>query len=359
MKRLILGIALLSLVGGAAYWHSHRNVAPLEQVYAGSRKVTVWSSNAQVREPLVYSSFGDRFDVLSRSGDTLQVRTAKGVEGWVASRDVLPADLWQKAQALTSEAKTKLVQALAHTKVLTNLRVDPGRDGARIFQLGRDTSISLLERRVMDAAPTRIAAASAPVSTGAPPAPVPDDDTATAEPATTKKEDWLLVLAHTKDEGDFAGWVVSRFVAMDLPSPLPDYTSSAGMRVTGWMELNRVAAAGQPRPQYLVFGTRGSEGDICDFTTLRVYTWGAKRARYETAFVDSNFCGQMPVQLTAAAQLGGDATFHFMTLGESGKQERAYRMHQTVVRRTDNNHGKQRHSNAKAKPKAKPGAKAH
>ncbi len=361
MKRLILGIALLSIVGGAAYWHAHRNLAPLEQVYAGSRKVTVWSSNAQVREPLEYANFGDRFDVLERSGTTLQVRTAKGVEGWVSTNDVLPSDLWQKAQALTAAARTKLVQALAHTKVLTNLRVDPGRDGARIFQLGRDTSIALLERRVMDVVSTSPAAPSAPVSTGAPPAPAPDDDSSSAEPATTKKEDWLLVLAHTKDQGDFAGWVVGRFVAMDLPQPLPDYTSSAGMRVSGWSELNRVAAAGAPRPQYLVFGTRGSEGDICDFTTLRVYTWGAKRNRYETAFVDSNFCGQMPVKMTPGAQLGGDASFSFMTLGESGKQERAYRMHQTVVRRTDSNHGKQRHSNSKpkAKAKSKVAAKGH
>jgi hypothetical protein len=336
MKRLIFGIVLLGIVVGVAYWRAHRNSAPPEQVYAGSRKVTVWSSNAQVREPLEYANFGDRFEIISRSGDTVQVRTAKGIEGWVALNDILPADLWQRIQALAADARTKAVQALAHTKVLTNLRIIPGRDGARIFQLGRDTPLALLERRAVDIP-------------AAPGATQGDDDASAGEPATTKKEDWLLVLAHTKDQGEFAGWVVGRFVTMDLPQPLPDYTSSAGMRVSGWMELNRVAGAGgQQHAQYLVFGTRGPEGDSCDLTTLRVYTWGAKRARYETAFVDSNFCGQMPVEVTPAAQLGGDATFHFMTVDESGKQERAYRMHQTQVRRTDENRGKRR---AKAKPK--------
>jgi hypothetical protein len=331
IKRLIFGAALLLLIVGVAYWRLHGDSTPLENVFAGSRKVTVWSSNAQVREPLVYASFGDRFEVISRSGDNLQIRTTKGVEGWVASRDVLPADLWQKAQALTADAKTKLVQALAHTKVLTNLRLDPGRDAQRIFQLGRDTSVSLLERRVVDvnAAPPAATANSS------------EDDAGAAEPATTKKEDWLLVLAHTKDQGDFAGWVVGRFIALDLPDPLPDYASSAGMRVTGSLELNRVAGAGgQTHPQYLVFGTHGPEGDACDFSTLRVFTWGAKRQRYETAYVDSGYCGQMPVKVTPATQLGGDATFSFMTIGASGKQERAYRMHQTVVRRTDGNRTK-------------------
>jgi hypothetical protein len=326
MKRLVIGIILLSIVGAAAYWRARANRVPLEQVYAGSRKVTVWSSNAQVREPLVNASFGDRFTVLDRSGDSVQVRTDRGVEGWVSARDLLTADLWQRALALTADARKKPVQAAAHTKVLTNLRLDPGRDAARIFQLPRDTPVSILERRVVD------------VSTSSP----TDDDAAAAEPATTKKEDWLLVLAHAKDQGDFAGWVISRFVAMDLPQPLPDYTSSAGMRVSGWLELNRVAAAGQQHAQYLVFGTRGPEGDACDFTTLRVYTWGAKRARYETAFVDSNFCGEMPVEVTPATQLGGDATFQFMSIGKSGKEQRSYRMHQTIVRRTDENRAKRR-----------------
>jgi hypothetical protein len=341
IKRLVLGAGLLCVIIGVAYWRLHGSPAPLETVFAGSRKVTVWSSNAQVREPLDYASFGDRFEIISRTGDNLQVRTAKGIEGWVAARDVLPADLWQKAQALTADAKSMLVQAAAHTKVLTNLRIDPGRDAQRIFQLGRDTSISLLERRVVD------------VTSTPPPGAAPnssEDDASAGEPATTRKEDWLLVLAHTKDQGDFAGWVVGRFVAMDLPDPLPDYTASAGMRVTGWLELNKVAGAGgQMHPQYLVFGTHGPEGDACDFSTLRVFTWGAKRQRYETAYVDSNFCGQMPVKMTPATQPGGDATFSFMTIGVSGKQERAYRMHQTLVRRTDGNHAKPRAKSAKKK----------
>jgi len=335
MKRILVGVVVLALVGVAAYWRAHANRAPLEQVYAGSRKVTVWSSNAQVREPLVYASFGDRFSVLDHSGDSVQIRTEKGVEGWVASRDLLTADLWQKTVALTADARKMPVQAAAHTKVLTNLRLDPGRDAVRVFQLSRDTPVSILERRIVDV----------PVTPSANQA---DEDASAGEPATAKKEDWLLVLAHAKDQGDFAGWVVGRFVAMDLPSPLPDYTSSAGMRVTGWLELNHVAAAGEQHAQYLVFGTHGPEGDACDFTTMRVYTWGAKRKRYETAFVESNFCGLMPVEVSPGTQPGGDATFHFAAIGKSGKEERAYRMHQTLVRRTDENRAKRRATPKKA-----------
>ena len=327
MRRVALGIVLLSIVGGVAYWRSHRNVAPPEAVYAINRKVTVWSSNAQVREPLQIVNFGDRLEVIRRSGDNTDVRTANGVEGWISAKDVVPADLWQRMTSLSAQARAMPVQARAHTKVLSNLRLEPGRDGARIFQVGRDTKVAILARKVLDVAVAPAAASNAEAS---------DDDTDSQEPPTTKKQDWVLVLADAKDAGEIAGWVVARFVQMDLPSPLPDYASSAGMRVSAWFELNRVAdPSGGSKPQYILFGSRGPEGDVCDFTTMRAYTWGARRERYETAFVESNFCGLMPVLETPATQLGGDPTFRFEAASDSGKEERVYRLHQTMIRRID------------------------
>jgi hypothetical protein len=330
MRRVFLGIALLLVVGGAAYWSSHRNAAPLETVYAIDRKVTVWSSNAQVREPVQTVNFGDRLEIVGRSGDNADIRTASGIEGWIASRETVSSDIWKRMTLLSSQARTMAVQARAHTKVLSNLRLEPGRDGARIFQVGRDTKVAILARKVLDVAVKPAGAANASNTEAT------DDDADSQEPPTTKKEDWVLVLADAKVAGEIAGWVLSRFVRMDLPSPLPDYASSAGMRVSAWFELNRVTApSGGSKPQYIVFGTRGPEGDVCDFTTMRAYTWGAKRERYETAFVESGFCGLMPVLVTPATQPGSDATFRFEAASDSGKEERVYRMHQTIIRRID------------------------
>jgi hypothetical protein len=343
MRRILLGAILLSVVGGVAYWHAHRNAAPLETAYVGGRNVTVYSSNAQVRESLQALNFGDKVEVLSRSGDSTQVRTPAGVEGWIVSRDLLPAELWQRIVALTAQAKTMPVQAWATTKALSNLRIEPGRDAARIYQIGRDTKVAILGRKVMDVPSATTGKESA--STGE--ANSNGDEPETGEPATTKKEDWFLTLSDVKDAGQLAGWVVARFVQMDLPSPLPDYASSAGIRVGAWFELNRAAdPSGGTRPQYILFGTRGPEGDVCDFTTMRAYTWSTKRERYETAYVESGFCGLMPVEVTPATETGGDATFRFENIKTSGKEDRVYRMHQTVIRRID----EQRHP-THAKPK--------
>ena len=106
------------------------------------------------------------------------------------------------------------------------------------------------------------------------------------------------------------------------------------MRVVAWFELNRVSdSAGEGKPQYLVLGERGAEGQACDFTMMRVFTWGNQRQRYETAFVESNVCGKLPLKLKSGTTPGGDAEFSFQDLSDSASTQRFYRMHQTMVRR--------------------------
>ena len=130
-------------------------------------------------------------------------------------------------------------------------------------------------------------------------------------------------------------WGIGHDVAIPwIPSPLPDYASSAGIHIVAWFELNRVTDSfGHARPQYLVVGNRGTEGQACDFTLLRVFTWGIKRQRYETAFIESDVCGKLPVKLTPTASPGADATFAFEDLSSRTSENRVYQMQQTMVRR--------------------------
>jgi hypothetical protein len=167
-----------------------------------------------------------------------------------------------------------------------------------------------------------------------------------------KPEDWLLVL-RTEPAGSsaetfassapavsprtssaapavpIAGWVLARFIELDPPPPIPDYFNAAGIRVAAWVVLNTAPDAGGPRPQYLVAGARGGEGQPCDFTMLRVYTWGASRQRYETAYVENNICGRMPIRVSATS---AGVEFRFADPAQGGN-ERVYRMRQTSVRR--------------------------
>ena len=130
--------------------------------------------------------------------------------------------------------------------------------------------------------------------------------------------------------GPVAGWVLARFVELDLPDPVKDYASSADLHVVAWFELNRVPdGTGGEAPQYLVAGSRGGEGGACDFTMLRVYTWSTARKHYETAYVESDLCGRLPIHVSSGAK---GPEFQFPDVDKGGA-DRTYVMVQTSVRR--------------------------
>ena len=330
-RKLLVAVPLLCLVGLTA-WFFRPKHEYLGEAYVSERSVTLWSSVAQVREPINTLHYGDRVDVLARRNDNNKVRTTAGEIGWIDSRYLLEPSLWQRSVKLLNSAKLMPVQARGRTKVQTNLRVEPGRTQARLYQFSRGVPVEIVARAVADW-----------VQVG--------DERENAEAQQSKKEDWFLVRGlatrppgetsnrsaetnTTTQPGDqtvpIAGWVVARFVELDLPEPVREGMASANVRAIAWFELNRVDSPGGTRPQYLVAGTKSGEGQPCDFTVLRVYTWNERRTRYETAFIENNLCGQMPVRIGKGPK--DEPEFRFREMG-TGKEERTYRLMQTVVRR--------------------------
>lgn len=319
-RKILIGFALVVVFGGGYFLWRHHSKTPLEIGYAGNRRVTVWSTTAQVRQPVAYVNYGAPLDVMQRADDDLEVRTTGGVIGWVNQRDVLSADLWLKARDLLEDVAKMPVEATGQTRVIANLHILPGRDAARVRQLDKGIPVDLYLRKAVDVP----AAAS---SSG-------ENDDSAGEPAEAKKEDWWLVRAHTAADDAVAGWVLGRFLDLKVPEPLPDYASSAGVHIISWAVLNSVRdPAGATHPQYLVLATKGPEGQACDFTMLRAYTWGMKSQRYETAFVEDNLCGSLPLHITPGTQPGGDATFSFLDTSGGNADARTYHMHQTIIRR--------------------------
>jgi len=316
-RKLLLGFTVLIVLAAGAYYRFRHAQTPLEIAYAGNRTVTLQSTTAQVREPITTVNYGDRLEVLKRFQDQVNVRTTTGLTGWVNERDLLSTDVWQKAADLEKRTSKLAIQARGRTKVLTNLRIDAGRDGIRLRQLNKNIPLEIFERRAVEV-PTS-GAATAQEESG--------------EPALAKKEDWWLVRARTSEKDSVSGWILGRFIELDVPQPLPDYASSAGMRIVSWSELNKVVdASGKSRPQYLLLGAHGPEGQPCDFSTLRVYTWGKQRQRYETAYVESGVCGKLPVDVKNSTP-PGDTRFSFTDLSNGAPAQRDYVMHQTIVRR--------------------------
>jgi hypothetical protein len=317
IRKVSLGLALLLVVVLGLYLHLRHPAAPLEIAYAGNKQVTIWSTSAQVREPIGSLNFGDRLDVLQRFQDQVKIRTTKGQVGWVYEHDLLSADSWQMLKDLEARSAGMPIEARGHTRVLSNLHFGPGRDTPRVRQLNKDVPLDVLTRQRAEINPSTPAGSDA---SGAAP--------------ETKKEDWWLVRAHTADQGVLAGWLLGRFIDLDVPAPLPDYASSANVRIVAWGVLNSALdPSGARKPQYLLLGTHGPEGQPCDFTSMRAYTWSIKHQSYETAFVESNVCGKLPVEFVHPTTATGDVTFSFNDLSNGAPEKRDYLMRQTIIRR--------------------------
>jgi len=330
-RKLLVAVPLLCLVALTA-WFFRPKHEYLGEAYVSERSTTLWSSVAQVREPIDTLHYGDRVDVMSRRNDSVKIRTLSGEVGWIDARLLLEPALWQRSVKLLNAAKGMPVQARGRTKVQTNLRVEPGRTQPRLYQFGRGVPVEVVARSVSDWVHV-------------------SDERENSEAQEAKKEDWFLVRGlatrppgeasargsetnTTTQPGDqtvpIAGWVVARFVELDLPDPVREGMASANVRALAWFELNRVPTPFGVQPQYLVAGTRNAEGQPCDFTVLRVYTWNQKRTRYETAFIENNLCGQMPIRLAKGPK--DEPEFRFRQM-DTAKEERVYRLTQTVVRR--------------------------
>jgi hypothetical protein len=322
MRKLLLGFAVVLVIAVALYVRYRPSSKPAEYAYSGNRHATLWSTSAQVREPIGTLNFGERLAILQRFEDQVRVKTDGGLVGWIQERDLMTADVWETVKDLGKTAAAMPAEAAGHTRAIANLHVGPGRDTPRIRQLGKDVHVEMLERRVPEI----------PSSSN-----VNADEAGETTPGA-KKEDWWLIRANTPDEGPLAGWVLGRFVELDVPAPLPDYANATGMRIVGWFDLNHVNDQnGAAKPQYLLVGTHGPEGQPCDFSLMRVYTFAAKKDRYETAFIDSDVCGRLPITISKQATPGGDVEFAFQDITTSGLEDRKYKLIQTVVRRVDDN----------------------
>lgn len=316
MRRVFLISLIAGLVAAVAIreYRMHRKL-PLEEAYIGGQGATVWDSTAQIRSPIASLTYGQAVQIYQRDADYTLVGTSNGVRGWVSSVSLMDADLWRRVAILDATTKSMPVQAAGRTRARANIHTRPGRMSPVILQAPGESPLVVLQHAAGSGEFRASGAGSAP---------------------SHNNEDWWLIRADVKDVGTVSGWVLGRLVALDLPEPLPEYQSSEAYTVVAWFEINRAddPLTGGYRPEYLVAGTRDPvDQGACDFTLVRIYTWSAKRHRYETAFMDSRLCGKLPLDVTPAKTPGRDAYFRFQNVASNGVESRMYDMKLTTVRR--------------------------
>jgi hypothetical protein len=302
---LAVVLVVLAVVGIWKWWHE--TPSPKGEAYVSMNGSTLWNGTGLVRNRIERLDWGERLTLLDTYGDLVEVRTPRGRIGWVHQSNLMEPAVWRELGILAERVRHMPTQAPAHTGVLSNLRLDPGRTSPRIGQLLPNTPVEVLARGIATWA-------------GGP-------------GGRPEKQNWLLVRAHLPDGSQIAGWVLGDFIQEDLPAPLTAYASSSNVAPVAWFALRKMPDPRLgPQPNYLMAGSDEPDGGACDFTMIGVYTWSVRRQHYVTAFVKRNLCGLMPIDVKFEDDPQKDVLFSFRNLVPHGiPQKITYRMRSTMV----------------------------
>ena len=272
---------------------------------------------------------GERVQILERmqSKRFLRVRSPRGEEGWVQERYLADQQTFDEFQRLAEHFKTASAQATATTEEQVKVHVLPGRKTGYLYLLNEKTKVDLLQRQAVDrnAPPLQLKDEQKE------PEENPDEDKVKSDSAgpPAVREDWWLV----RDAQMHVGWVLGRTLYLVIPEEIAQY--SEGQRIVAAYTLDEVQDGDKKVPEYLVLFTE-KEGMPYDFSQARVFTWNARKHRYETAYRERGLAGVLPVTLGQQnfEKEGNLRTFVLRVKDDNGSvRERTYKFNPPLVHR--------------------------
>ena len=259
---------------------------------------------------------GERLEILERRRRFYKVRTASGAEGWTDGRQLLDEEQMLRLRRLAQRASAFPSQGRAMPLDLLNVHTEPNRQAPSFYQLDEGESAEVIAQRVMPRIPY----------TGKAPLKAADAELTNGQPAPS--DDWVLLrLADGR-----AGWVLMRMLAMAIPEEVGQYAE--GHFITSYFPLGEVKGQKVNKSHWL-WTTRTSPRQPFDFDNFRVFVYGQRRKRYETAYIERNLKGYYPATVTRAGTDSNSTRYLFRLIcqGRDGVlQRRTYEFADTRVR---------------------------
>jgi hypothetical protein len=192
---------------------------------------------------------------------------------------VLDQATYDKFQQLAKESASDPVLSKGILRESYWLRDAPGRESDRFYLLHPNTKLELLERVSV---PRPEAMPLVPTKNGAPAAPVYEDF-------------WLA-----RDPQGQVGWVRGGALDEDVPEDVavlvPNEKVVAAYVIRTVTDPEANTPSGQV-PEYLAALAPWKAGLPYDFDQIRVFTWNVRRHRYETAYLEHDLEGYLPVKV--------------------------------------------------------------
>ncbi|MGH9397089.1 MAG: hypothetical protein ACRD18_09605 [Terriglobia bacterium] len=301
MKKAVLFLVIVG-AGGAYYRYIYvpakRQRAAVEVAYVVPDKLPVLDTTAVIRRDLATYHSGQAVRVEARIGEWAKLELPGGQSGWVKQKDLIGGAAYDQGQELIKRLEGQQAQAQGHTNEAVNLHLGPSRGTLKLGEFNAGQRVEIYDRR-------RVARSGESGARGRP----------------SIQDVWYLVSG-----GGRAGWVLGRFVDLDIPSGLSAYAQ--GVNMVAWLTLDTVNDGGREVPQYLAADRIGVEN--FDFNHIRVFTWWVKRHKYVTAYVESGVDGYFPITVT---HNGNVPNFRLRLVDDQGgKFQKVYGLYDTIVR---------------------------
>jgi SH3-like domain-containing protein len=277
---------------------------------------------------------GERLQILEHMQNKrfVRVRSPRGEEGWLQERYLTDQRTFDEFQRLAEQFKNAPTQATATTEDQVKVHVLPGRKTSYLYLLNEKQKVELLERQIVDrnAPPLQLKDEKSKDKDADSDA-ADDDQPKSNESAGTPAvlEDWWLV----RDAEKRVGWVLGRALYLDVPEQIAQY--SEGQRMVAAFPLDEVQDGDQKMPEYLVLFTENRDGQPYDYDQARVFTWSARRHRYEGAYRERGLNGVLPVTLGRQdfEKEGNLRTFTLRVRDEGQVRGKLYKFEPPNVRR--------------------------
>jgi hypothetical protein len=270
---------------------------------------------------------GERLLVLEhmQSKPFVRVRTPRGEEGWIQERYLADQQTFDQFQRLGQQYANAPAQGTATTQEQLKVHDAPGRRAGYLYLLGEKQKVELLARRVA----ARNAPASAQSRSDKDDSDSDDDDQETPGPSAIL-EDWWLV----RDQQKRIGWAYGRALYLNIPYEVAQYAE--GQRIVTDFLLDEVQDKDTKVGEYLLLLTDPKDGLPYDFNQVRVFTWNTRKHRYETAYLERNLFGILPVTL-GQQDFGDEGTLRTFTLqlqdDKGNKHQQLYKFNSPIVRK--------------------------
>jgi hypothetical protein len=318
ITKVICAAALLS---SGACVQRKQHAPAIGEAYVGPVVLRVRSDLPLQSSTVATLKHGDRIEIIQRRRKFMRVRTSAGAEGWTEESQLLNSAEMGDLKGLAVRAAKLPSQGVATSFSALNVHTQPASGSPSFLQIKEGEKFDVLvDITIPKATATRQplippAEKKKPVpkkpgkaaKIPPPPMPVPPpppsnwlelsktdlEEEAPAEEPEAKPvqmERWSLVRVAAGQ----SGWVLTRRLNMAIPDEVAQYAE--GRRIVAYFPLGYVQDDQAKKPIWL-WATSGGSHEGYDFDSFRVFIWSLRRHRYETAYIERNLEGHLPILL--------------------------------------------------------------